>query len=92
VIVLDNGGYGTERFLHPGEFEFNNVQPWAYHKLPEVYGGGRGYLVGTEGEFDEALTEALADTKNLSLIQVRLDPADHSIALKRLTERLSKHV
>jgi indolepyruvate decarboxylase len=92
VIVLDNGGYGTERYLHPGDFDFNNIQPWAYHKLPQVYGGGTGYEVRTEGEFDEALTRAWADTKGLSLIQVHLDPADHSTALARLTEKLSKRV
>jgi indolepyruvate decarboxylase len=92
VIVLDNGGYGTERFLHPGNFEFNNIQPWAYYKLPEVYGGGRGYLVRTEGEFDAALTSALADTDNVSLIQVVLDRDDHSTSLDRLTEKLSKRV
>jgi indolepyruvate decarboxylase len=92
VIVLDNGGYGTERFLHPGSFTFNDVQPWAYHRLPEVYGGGAGYLVRTEGEFDAALRSAWTDTKNLSLIQVHLDQADHSTALERLTEKLSKRV
>jgi indolepyruvate decarboxylase len=92
IIVLDNGGYGTERFLHPGTFEFNEIQPWAYHKLPEVYGGGKGYEARTEGEFDEALSCAWADTKNLSLIQVHLDRDDHSVALERLTEKLSKRV
>jgi indolepyruvate decarboxylase len=92
VIVLDNGGYGTERFLHPGTFDFNDVQPWAYHKLPEVYGGGRGYLVRTEGEFDAALRSAWADNSGISLIQVMLDKADHSQALERLTEKLSKRV
>ena len=92
VIVLDNGGYGTERFLHPGSFTFNDVQPWAYHRLPEVYGGGAGYLVRTEGEFDAALRSAWTDTKNLSLIQVHLAQADHSTALERLTEKLSKRV
>lgn len=92
VIVLDNGGYLTERFLHPGEFSFNDVQPWAYHKLPGVYGGGTGYDVRTEGEFDDALRQAWADTSGLSLIQVRLDRLDHSMALERLTEKLSKRV
>jgi indolepyruvate decarboxylase len=92
VIVLDNGGYGTERFLHPGTFDFNDVQPWAYHKLPEVYGGGRGYLVRTEGEFDAALRSAWADNSGISLIQVTLDKSDHSQALERLTEKLSKRV
>ncbi len=92
IIVLDNGGYGTERYLHPGSFEFNEVQPWAYHKLPEVLGGGRGYLVKTEGEFDAALRDAWADTTGPSLIQVVLDKADHSRSLERLTEKLSKRV
>ena len=92
VIVLDNGGYGTERFLHPGTFEFNEIQPWAYLKLPQVYGGGTGYEVRTEGEFDAALASAWADTKGLSLIQVHLGRDDHSTALGRLTEKLSKRV
>lgn len=92
VIVLNNGGYGTERFLHPGKFEFNEIQPWAYHKLPEVLGGGTGYEVRTEGEFDAALKKALADKSGPSLIHVRLSRDDHSIALERLTERLSQRV
>ena len=56
VIVLDNGGYGTERLLHPGNF--NDINPWQYHKLPEIFSGGTGYEVRTEGEFDEALRRA----------------------------------
>ncbi len=92
IIVFDNGGYGTERFLHPGKFNFNEIQPWAYHKLPEVYGGGTGYLVRTEGEFDAALKSAWNDTTNVSLIHVVLDRGDHSTTLKRLTEKLSKRV
>ena len=53
VIVLDNKGYGTERALHPGNF--NAINPWQYHKLPEIFNGGAGYEVRTEGEFDAAL-------------------------------------
>jgi indolepyruvate decarboxylase len=92
VIVLDNAGYGTERFLHPGENEFNNIHPWRYAKLPEVLGGGTGYEVRTEAEFDAALTKAWADTSAMSLIQVHIGRHDSSEALKRLAERLSKHV
>jgi indolepyruvate decarboxylase len=92
VIVLNNGGYGTERYLHPGTFDFNEVQPWAYHKLPEVLGGGTGYEVRTEGEFDAALKKSLADKSGPSVIHVHLPRDDHSIALERLTERLSKRV
>ena len=90
VIVLDNKGYGTERFLHPGDF--NEIHPWAYHKLPQVLGGGTGYEVRTEGEFDRALQSAWQDKSNMSLIQVHLSITDRSIALERLAEKLSKRV
>jgi indolepyruvate decarboxylase len=92
VIVLDNKGYGTERLLHPGDFEFNEIQPWNYHKLPDVLGGGAGYEVRTEGEFDQALRAAWVDTAQASLIQVHLPVDDRSKALDRLAERLSKRV
>jgi len=90
VIVLDNKGYGTERVLHAGDF--NDINPWQYHKLPEIFGGGKGYDVRTEGEFDAALRAALADRTGMSLIQAHLGINDHSSALGRLAERLSKHV
>jgi indolepyruvate decarboxylase len=90
VIILDNKGYGTERFLHPGNF--NDIHPWNYYKLPEVLGGGHGCQVRTEGEFDQALSEALAETSRLSLIQVHLDEKDCSPALERLAAKLSKSV
>lgn len=92
VIVLDNGGYGTERFLHAGDWEYNNIQPWKYHKLPELLGGGTGYEVHTEGEFDRAISAAWNDNRGLSLIQAHIPPKDASDALQRLTERLSKRV
>jgi indolepyruvate decarboxylase len=92
VIVLDNQGYGTERLLHPGEFEFNDIHPWRYHKLPEVLGGGTGYEVRTEGEFDRALRAAWADPAAMSLIHVHLDRHDCSAALRRLAARLGPRV
>jgi indolepyruvate decarboxylase len=90
VIVLDNKGYGTERFLHPGSF--NEIHSWHYHRLPAVLGGGRGYEVRTEGEFDRALSQAWHDSGQMSLIQVHLGRNDRSKALDRLAERLSKQV
>jgi len=92
VIVLDNRGYGTERLLHPGVYAFNDIQPWHYHKLPEIFGGGTGYDVCTEGQFDSALRAALADRSGLSLIQVHLDMADASLALERLASRLGPRI
>lgn len=92
VIVLDNKGYGTERFLHHGEHAYNEIHPWNYHKLPEVLGRGTGYEVRTEGEFDAALNKAWADTSGFSLIQAHLAKTDCSLALERLAEKLSKRV
>jgi len=90
VIVLDNKGYGTERFLHPGPF--NDIQPWNYHQLTQVLGGGTGYEVRSEQEFDDALTQALADRSALSLIQVHISEEDRSQALDRLASRLGQRV
>ena len=92
VIVLDNGGYGTERWLHAGHHAFNDVQPWQYYKLPELLGGGAGYEVRSEGDFDRAFARALADLSGFSLIHVHLDPQDASQALERLAKRLSAKV
>lgn len=90
LIVLDNKGYGTERFLHAGDF--NEIHPWHYHRLPEVLGGGRGYEIRTEGEFDAALRTAWADTSGMSLLQVHLSVTDVSDCLSRLAENLSRRV
>jgi indolepyruvate decarboxylase len=92
VIVLNNCGYGTERLLHPGDWKFNEVQPWQYQNLPDVLGGGTGYEVFTEGEFDLALTDAWQDTTGPSIIHAHLDRNDASEALKRLAAKMSKSV
>jgi indolepyruvate decarboxylase len=92
VIVLDNHGYGTERFLHPGDWEYNEIHPWRYGNLTSVLGGGTGYEVRTEGEFDEAIRQAWADRGSMSLIHVHLDTSDASHALRRLAERLGNRV
>jgi indolepyruvate decarboxylase len=92
IILLDNGGYGTERFLHHDCDFCNDVHPWQYHKLPEVLGGGTGYEVHAEDELDAALNRAWADTSGPSLLQVHIAPDDISIALRRLAEKLRKRV
>jgi thiamine pyrophosphate-dependent acetolactate synthase large subunit-like protein len=57
-----------------------------------VLGGGCGYEVRTEAEFDEALRHAWEDRKNVSLIHVHLSVTDASPALLRLAERLGQRV
>ncbi len=89
VVVMNNRGYTTERFLHEGPF--NDIHEWRYHLLPQVYGGGRGYEVRTEGELETALAAALVSDE-LSLLNVHLAQDDISPALARLTETLRKRV
>jgi indolepyruvate decarboxylase len=92
IIVLDNHGYGTERFLHEGDWEYNEIHGWNYSKLPEVLGGGTGYDVSTESDFDNAISQAWQDRSEMSLIQVHLSDDDASQAMRRLAERLSHRV
>jgi indolepyruvate decarboxylase len=90
VVVLNNNGYGTERHMQDGPY--NDVWPWQYHRLPEILGAGRGFLVRTEQELDQALREAKDWTKSFCLLDVRLAPLDRSPALDRLASRLAKQI
>ena len=90
VVVLNNHGYTTERFLLDGSF--NDILDWKFHKIPEVLGGGIGFEVRTEEELDRALLDALAHIDSFSILNVHLDPWDKSPALERLAERMSKMV
>lgn len=92
IIVLDNQGYGTERFLHAGEWEYNNIHPWKFSKLPEIFSGGTGYEVRTEGEFEAALSQAWQDRSGMSLIHAHVPRNEASEALTRLAAKLSERV
>jgi indolepyruvate decarboxylase len=90
VVVLNNHGYTTERFLLEGPF--NDIQDWAFHKVPDVVGAGLGLEARTVGELDSALLRAQANLSSFSLINAHLDPYDRSPALERLAQRLSQIV
>ncbi|MCC6510553.1 MAG: alpha-keto acid decarboxylase family protein [Pirellulaceae bacterium] len=92
LIILDNHGYGTERFLHAGQWKYNEILPWNYHCLPELYGAGKGYLVQTEGEFLAALDSAWNDRSQCHVIHAKLVEGDASQTLLRLAERLGARV
>lgn len=90
VLVLNNKGYGTERFICEGPF--NDILNWQYHRLPDLLGGGWGFEVHTEGDLDQALRAALANKDTFSLLNIHLDKADISPALDRLAKGLSKRI
>ncbi len=82
ILLMNNGGYTTERVIHEGPY--NDIQPWAYSRLAEVFGGTAGRRVETEDELDEALQAARAANAGPSVIEIMLDQMDTSDALKRL--------
>ena len=90
VLVLNNKGYGTERFLQQGPF--NDIPNWNYHRLPDLLGAGWGFEVHTEGDLDKALRAALQNRDKFSLLNIHLEKTDISPALERLAESLAKRI
>ena len=90
VVLFNNRGYGTERHMQDGPY--NDLWPWQYHRVPEVLGAGRGFVVETEADLDRALLEAARWTRSFCLLEVRLAPLDRSPALDRLAARLARRL
>ncbi len=90
VVVLNNKGYSTERFIQEGPF--NDIQNWQYHRINELLGGGWGFEVSTEGDLEMAFNAAFAKQDSFCLLNVHLDKLDVSPALKRLAARLAERV
>ena len=88
VLVLDNQGYGTERSILDGHF--NDIPMWDYSKIPKLIGGGIGYLIETEEQFEDSLLQAERNKESFSILDIRLDRYDKSTALQRLTDSLRK--
>jgi len=90
VIVLNNKGYTTERFLQEGPF--NDILNWHYHRIPDLLGAGWGFEVRTYGELVQSMQAAIGHTDSFSILNVHLEPHDVSHALSRLADRMSKQL
>lgn len=90
VIVFNNLGYSTERFILDGPF--NDISAWRFDKLGEVFGPLQGFNAVTEADFESAITQAVANRTSPSIINVHLDPAEPSPAMRRLAEHLRRRV
>jgi indolepyruvate decarboxylase len=73
IFLINNDGYTIERVItdHP----YNNIQPWHYHKLVEVFGGGLVFDVRTEGELEDALGKSAA-SDDLVFIEIHTGRLD----------------
>lgn len=88
IVVLNNHGYTTERFLQEGPF--NDILNWNYHRIHDLFGEGWGFEVHTVGELHQSMKAALAHLDAFSILNVHLRKDDISPALARLAEKMSK--
>ncbi len=88
VFLLNNDGYVIERLIHDGPY--NEIQQWAYHRLPPVFGECHSVRAQTEDELEAALAEAEAITDRLVFVEVILDRNDCTEALGRITAIYAK--
>ncbi len=87
VFVLNNDGYGTQRFILDGPF--NEILRWNYTKMTELLGAGVSRKVTNNGEMEAAIREAIASDK-MYLIEVILPRDGCSPSLKRVGEELGR--
>lgn len=84
IFVINNSGYSIERALYK-DAEYNDIQPWEYHKVPSVFSGKSGREVLTVEDLESAIAWALAND-HLSLIEVHLDLQDYCKNLGEVIE------
>jgi len=87
IFLLNNDGYTIERVIV--DQPYNDIQPWHYHKLMDVFGGGLGLDVHTEGEFENALVKA-AKADCLVFIEIHTDRMDCPESLRSAGRSMAK--
>jgi indolepyruvate decarboxylase len=87
IFLINNGGYTIERVIV--DRSYNDIQPWHYHKLADVFGGGPGMDVRTEGELEEALGKT-ATAVGLVFIEIHTEPLDCPESLRSAGRSMAK--
>jgi TPP-dependent 2-oxoacid decarboxylase len=90
VIVLDNGGYGTERPMLDGAF--NDVQPVDHRSLALGLGIPISERLETENHLWDSLQRWQQHRPGPVLLSVAISAGDQSPALQRLTAALAARV
>ncbi len=88
IFLINNDGYTIERVIQDGPY--NDLQPWKYHQLPQVFGESWSCEVSTEGELEVALAKAKANIDCVSFIEIHLGRFDCSQGLIRLGKALNQ--
>jgi indolepyruvate decarboxylase len=87
IFLVNNDGYTIERVIC--DRPYNDIQPWRYHKLVEVFGGGLGLDVHTEGELEDALEKA-SSTDGLVFIEIHTGRLDCPESLRSAGRSMAK--
>jgi indolepyruvate decarboxylase len=87
VFLINNDGYTIERVIV--DRPYNDIQPWKYHRLIDVFGGGLAFDVHTEGQLEAALVQA-DRAKELVFIEIHTERFDCSESLRRAGEAMAK--
>ena len=87
ICLLNNDGYTIERVIV--DRSYNDIQPWRYHKLVDVFGGGLGIDVHTEGELEDALVKA-GTAEGLVFIEVHTGRMDCPESLRSAGRSMAK--
>ena len=87
IFLINNEGYTIERVIC--DRPYNDLQPWRYHKLVDVFGGGLGLDVRTEGELEEALDQA-ATADGLVFIEIHTGRLDCPESLRSAGRSMAK--
>jgi indolepyruvate decarboxylase len=87
IFLINNEGYTIERVIC--DRAYNDIQPWSYHKLVDIFGGGLGLDVRTEGELEDALDKAAA-TDGLVFIEIHTGRLDCPESLRSAGRSMAK--
>jgi TPP-dependent 2-oxoacid decarboxylase len=87
-FLINNDGYTIERAIHEGSY--NDIQPWKYHQLPQIFGDSWSCEARTEGELEQALEKAKYNLERVSFIEIHLERMDCSLGVQRLGKALQE--
>ena len=87
IFLINNDGYTIERVIC--DRPYNDIHPWHYHKLVDVFGGGLGLNVRTEGELEDALGKAVT-TDGLVFIEIHTGRLDCPESLRSAGRSMAK--
>ncbi|GME89542.1 unnamed protein product [Ambrosiozyma monospora] len=97
LFVLNNNGYTIEKLIHGPKKEYNNIQPWNFSKVLELFATNHKYeniKVSTQGELDDLLNDAeFNEDDRIRLIEVMIgefDAPQNLIEQARISEKINE--